>query len=232
MEPYSYVGNNPIMFTDPTGMVRNMIDGPGDEFTSLEEAAKDFGNEYNGLSISYNIEVGTNFYESKNEKGEKYISYTIPIAGGAGAVPEHNDLVAGQEIIATGHTHAGDTNISRIPYKVNGKTYVTSNANRFLQVDIDSYNNKSGNVFNRKIQGVVITPNGAILHYDPDKTYLNIDVKGIFGKTPSYNKPIDMTMPWDPASDVLRLNEKKTDTMPKILPIGFDFNFNEKRNGY
>ena len=41
-----------------------------------------------------------------------------------------------------------------------------------------------------------------------------------------------MTIPSDPASGVLRLNERSRDSMSKILPIGFDFNFNEKRNGY
>lgn len=73
MEAYLYTGNNPIMFTNPTGMVSKMIDGLGDEFTSLDEASKDFGNEYYGLSITYNIEVITSFYQATNKKGESFL---------------------------------------------------------------------------------------------------------------------------------------------------------------
>jgi len=124
------VENNPNMFIDPTGMVRKMINGPGDEFTSLEEAAKDFRNEYNGLSISYGIEIATNFYEAKNSKGENYISYTIPSVGGKGAVQMTNHLSEGQITLAEGHTNGGDENVIGL-YKSMGKTYVTSNANRF-----------------------------------------------------------------------------------------------------
>jgi len=48
---YVYVHQNPINLIDPTGMSAEFIDGPGDEFKPLEEAAIDFGKEYNGRSI-------------------------------------------------------------------------------------------------------------------------------------------------------------------------------------
>lgn len=56
MDPYLYTGNNPIMFTDPTGLSAEMVDAPGDEFKTLDDAAKDFGKEYNGLEITLAVQ--------------------------------------------------------------------------------------------------------------------------------------------------------------------------------
>ena len=39
MTPYQYVHQNPINLIDPTGMSAETVDGPGDEFKNLEEAA-------------------------------------------------------------------------------------------------------------------------------------------------------------------------------------------------
>lgn len=238
MTPYQYVHQNPINLIDPTGMSAEMVDGPGDEFKNLEEAAKDFGKEYNGLSISYGIEVSTNFYEAKNDKGESYISYNQPIAGGGGMAPIVNNLKEGQNIVASGHTHGGDEGV--LEFFEKGKKTHTSSSIRFSDTDIKTYDNtliksdgKPNNPFGKPIQGIVITPNGGILHYDPNKSYNMIKVKGIDGGlTPSYNSPIDTTMPSDPASKSLRLNTNSPSNMPKVKPLYFNKDVFKKREGY
>lgn len=91
----------------------------------------------------------------------------------------------------------------------------TSSDNRFSDQDIRFYNNAVldendntiPNKFNQKIQGYIAAPNGALLHYDPNKTYKDVGVKGIFGLTPSYNIPIYTNLPSDPNSKGLRWNK-------------------------
>lgn len=236
--PYHYVHNRPTMMIDPTGMSAELIDGPGDEFKNLQEAAKDFGKEYNGLSISYGLEVSTNFYEAKNKDGESYISYTIPVAGSAAQVDIRDNLKEGQSILAHGHTHGADDDVHS--FYERGKLQTFSSVNKFSSTDIGTYNNTElnadgtpNNPFGKPIQGILITPNGGMLHYDPDKTYKNISIRGIDGgPTPSYNKPIDTTMPSDPGSGVLRLNNVSPSHMPSILPTNFNTDVYTKRKGY
>src|SRR5690606_35597245 len=118
-------------------------------------------------------------------------------------------------IIASGHTHSGDTDI--FTEKVNGKTKYFSNANQFSTPDLRLSKNIDKNPFDKPIIGIVVTPNGGILLYDPEKKYemITIDgIKGYYGKTPSFNKPIDTSVPSDPSSGPLRLNENSPDFVP------------------
>ena len=113
--------------------------------------------------------------------------------------------------MANGHTH-GEDYVDE--WKENGKSVEYSSVNKFSGSDIRFYNNAIldndniiPNKFNKKIHGFLITPNGGLLHYDPNKSYEEIKIKEIFGLTPSYNEPIYKELPSDVRSRGLRLNQ-------------------------
>jgi len=198
------------MRIDPTGME----DGPGDEFKTLEDAAIDFGKEYNGKSIKEATEYSSNFYEVKKKNGDSYFTYGEASVGGGGIVNMPDEEVKdGYTLVANGHTHGEEDNLDAWEHK--GKIQEFTNTNNFSDQDISVYNNavdKIGggtqpNKFNKKIKGFVATPNGSLLYYDPDQTYKDVEIKGIFGLTPSYNIPIYTELPSDPNSKSLRKNK-------------------------
>lgn len=263
---YNAFDNNPVFWADPSGAdsqrirdfngkwhtlrsedfdtVYQRTNGPGAEFTSLEAAAIDFGKQYNGLSIAYGIEIGTIFYSSVNDKGVKFYSYTRPVSGGGGLVKvDPTILKPNQYAEADGHTHGGELALQY--NRENGKYW--SETNRFSggdDGDIGRYENRSrdengkiNNGYGRKIKGVLITPNGGVLIYDPyfhdekGKKFNTGKKDGFNRPIYSYDVPINEDMPSDKDSGKLRLNENTHTFIPAILPL--DFNINQpKRDGY
>lgn len=88
-----------------------------------------------------------------------------------------NDLKKGQKIIASRHTHSGDTGVRT--EKINGKNVLYSTTNQFSDGDIDLYKKINPNPFNTQIKGYVVTPNGGLLFFDPNQNYENVNIKGI-----------------------------------------------------
>jgi len=126
------------MRIDPTGME----DGPGDRFSTLKEAAVDFGKTYNDNSIKDNKEYGTRIYEGKMKSGEVYYFYNEPNIGKEAGVTVYPNASVDEKMVAIAHTHGS--------YSPKYKNDVPSSTDK-----------------NTSKMAYIATPNGAMLEYNP-----------------------------------------------------------------
>ena len=90
---YNFVENDPINHWDILGNL------PGDSFNTIEEAARDFGLEYNDNSIQENVEYAANI----NRNADGTFSYTNPMVGNnESVIPPNVEANTKAQI----HTHA------------------------------------------------------------------------------------------------------------------------------
>lgn len=219
------------MFTDPTGMIANAIDGPGDGFGTLHEAIKDFGMEYNGFSIAYNQEISTLFYSYCNDQGETEFSYIRPLMGanaGMAYNPSPDDFAKG--VKANGHKNA--------TLEVLGHSHSGAQENEIFE-GRDMYNpsfynptdltlalnqNTGGNGFGRPVDMVITSPNGGAYYFSVSQyPNINPDRVDFHTKLNSFNVPIITGLPSDKAlgkKSRLGINSDYSD--PAIMPINFN----------
>ena len=141
-------------------------------FKTKDEAAKDFGIVYNPLSISKNIEYGASIFRTRNIKGEKGYTYTVPFMGNAEETRCSRPPL-GIDIEAQIHSHGATT--EGMANNVFSGEPGTSNS-----ADLDIANEKQIDIY-------LSAPNGTLRKYDYQKkdisvidTSLPSDVDGCF----------------------------------------------------
>lgn len=163
--PYTYCLNSPICLIDPDGRE------PGDFFRCIDDAAKDFGNCYNGKSISQNIEYGTMIFQVVNSNYEIGYTYNIPSVGNENSVAIENAPI-GSKVVAMAHTHGKymeaknpdcpnyNNEFSGMRMKIGGKILPKENRK------VVNANNDIGNANILKLDNYVATPNGSLQKYN------------------------------------------------------------------
>ena len=147
--PYVFSGNRLIDSRELEGLEPHSI------HKTLDDAAINFGQFYNGRSIINKKEYGTRLY-SVIKNGKKMYSYVEPNEGSESGVfiPETDALPEGAENEGDAHTHGNDE------------------IEKFASFGEEDADNKpsSADVDNAKKNGkpsYVITPNGSVIKIDP-----------------------------------------------------------------
>ena len=206
--PYVFSGNRLIDSRELEGLEPHTI------HKTLDDAAINFATQYNGLSIRANVEINTWFYQSTDNNGNIYYSYTTPAMGTEGiATGSPEPIPDGTTLVGEAHTHSADSN-----NEINGDP--TSGDNFPSYHDLASVyriwlelKDKGGE--NVLYVGYVVTPNGTIYKFQPSKQTKNFkdDVKEVDGASD--------VVPSDPNSNT-RKNNISPNRTPKILPINLD----------
>lgn len=136
---YVYCLGNPIRWVDRDGRA------PGDPFSSVGAAAKDWGNYYNGASIIRGREFGSTIY-STTASGQTVYKYSAANEGASKSVQISNSP-NGEKREATIHSH--------------GEYDKNYNDNQFSKADKD-------NSDKRGVDSYVTTPDGSLKKYDPN----------------------------------------------------------------
>ena len=149
---YHYAGNNPVKYTDPTGMAAY------DEFDSIEAAVKDWAMTYADDSIYNRCEYASSIF-SYQKDGKTIYTYNTPVQGAAKTSSPNIDIYEGAVILSAIHSHGS--------YDPDYKDEVPS------KTDIDSMISDRASNPNHEGKEYVVTPAGFLKVFD---TKGNVDV--------------------------------------------------------
>ncbi|SFT91551.1 RHS repeat-associated core domain-containing protein, partial [Chryseobacterium formosense] len=136
--PYVFSGNRVVDARELEGLEPHVL------FNTRENAAANFGKQYNGKSIKQNQEYISIIYSRKVE-GKLYYAYKNPVGGTQAKANVTVDSPEGTSVVAAVHTH--------------GKYLEAFANNEFSKTDINGYERVN-------FDGFVITPDGSLKYYD------------------------------------------------------------------
>ncbi len=119
--PYVFSGNRVIDSRELEGLEPHSV------HDNLQEAARNFSEQYNGYSIENSVEVATQFYKTEDGK----YSYASPLQFGSGLAnpSQSNDFPVGAIPVGDGHTHGSETGMVVVQENVTSGGPLTSEKN-------------------------------------------------------------------------------------------------------
>jgi RHS repeat-associated protein len=160
--PYLFAGDNPIRYIDVLGL------GPGDKFATVDEAAIDFGQTFNGASIGENKEYGVTIFKVVDDKGVISYSYTEPKIGkssGIGGLRAMPKAPKGAEKVAEAHTHGAYDE----EYDQTKNTGRDSEIKGTKDENSEFSQEDEKRARSEKNPSYLATPNGELKKFDPKK---------------------------------------------------------------
>lgn len=220
--PYAFSGNRVIDARELEGLEPHVL------FGTQQQAADNFGQQYNGYSINKKVEVGTQFYKQTDADGESCYGYATPVQGVESFMQtsQANDIPSNAVVSGDAHTHSNENDSSTIQIfdnvtqnAVDSKEVNLSNISGF---QISSSSNKPSSedvsVAQAKMDEMgpnfqssyVFTPSGLVY-----------SIKNNNGTaTPNVNVNLSRTNPSDPNS-VMPMNKNAVSPnapLPQVLP--------------
>ena len=182
LSPYVYCANSPVNLIDKDGKE------PDDFFSTIDEAAKDFGMYYNGISIAENVEYASSIYMVINSDNKIGFTYTSANRGDNDGAT-YSQAPSGAFVVAYAHTHgAYDSGYRNNEFSGVWKSSAISNKEYQERAPLMNRKQLKANDIgfaNRKgALSYVATPNGSLQKYNP---YTGI-VERISDKLPSDKK--------------------------------------------
>ncbi|MFN1219089.1 DUF4329 domain-containing protein [Chryseobacterium kwangjuense] len=141
--PYAFSGNRVIDAREIEGLEPHVL------FGTQDKAARNYGEQYNGKSISKGREYGAYIYSIKTEDGRTLYGYNKPTKGSNDGLTSIKDKDIPSNATKTADIHS------------HGKYEVNYDNNEFSPTDKKD-NERTG------LDGYIVTPDGSLKLYDPN----------------------------------------------------------------